>query len=257
MRASRIVAVIAVVSALVAVGVYLLWPGPPPPPPPPPAASAPPPAPTGPKYPLAEQPAASLPSLAASDGTISDELRGLVGADAFAKFLVPESLIRNVVATVDNLPRDHFAWRVSPLHPAGGIFKATGSNETLAIAPDNAGRYSPFVAAFEHVEPAKAVALYTRFYPLFQQAYVERGYPNGYFNDRIVEAIDNLIDAPEPKGPVKLTVPHVLYEFADPDLEAASAGQKFLVRMGTANEAKVKARLRAYRALIVQAPPGK
>ena len=72
-----------------------------------------------------------------------------------------------------------------------------------------------------------------------------------------METIDNLIDAPEPKGPVKLTVPHVLYEYADPDLEAASAGQKVLVRMGAANEAKVKARLRAYRALLVQAPPGK
>ena len=188
---------------------------------------------------------------------MTDEVKGLLGADAFARLLVPESLIRNIVATVDNLPRDQLAWRVSPVHPVGGAFKAAGANETLAIGPDNAARYSPFVAAFEHVEPAKAVALYTRFYPLFQQAYVELGYPNGYFNDRLVETIDNLLDAPEPKGPVKLTVPHVLYEYADPDLEAASSGQKVLVRMGAANEAKVKARLRAYRALLVQAPPGK
>ena len=256
MPASRIVAIIAVLVALAAAGVYLLWPSPPPPPPPPPAAPAAPPAPTGPRYPVTEQPEPSLPTLAASDPAIGDEIRKLMG-DAFARFVIPEGLIRNIVATVDNLPREHFSRRLSPLQPAGGTFKATGIGDTLAIAPDNAARYSPFVAAFEHVEPASAVAVYTRFYPLFQQAYVELGYPNGYFNDRLVEVIDNLLDAPEPKGPVRLTVPHVLYEYADPDLEAASSGQKVLIRMGTANEAKVKARLRAYRDLLVKAAPAK
>lgn len=27
---------------------------------------------------------------------------------------------------------------------------------------------------------------YVRLYPLFQKAYVELGYPNGYFNDRLI-----------------------------------------------------------------------
>jgi hypothetical protein len=256
MQGSRIVVVVVVIAAVVAGGAYLFWPSPPPPPPPPPAAPAPPPAPTGPKYPVASEPA-PLPTLAASDGPVTDDLQKLLGPESFARFVIAENLIRNIVATVDNLPREHFARRLSPLQGAGGTFKTTGSNDTLAIAPDNAARYSPFVAAFEHVEPANAVAVYTHFYPLFQQAYVELGYPNGYFNDRLVEVIDNLLDAPEPKGPVKLTQPKVLYEYADPDLEAASSGQKVMMRMGLANEAKVKARLRAYRDLLVKTEPSK
>ena len=193
-------------------------------------------------------------TLAASDSTAVDARQKLLGPEAFAQWIVSENLIRNIVATVDNLPRDHFARRVSPLQGVGGTFKANGSGDSLAIAPANSARYNAFVAAFDHVDPAAAVAVYQRLYPLFQQAYVELGYPNGYFNDRLVEALDNLLDAPEPKGPVKLVSPKVLYEYADPDLEAASAGQKVLVRMGAANEAKVKARLQQYRALVSAQP---
>jgi hypothetical protein len=84
---------------------------------------------------------------------------------------------------------------------------------------------------------------------------VDLGYPNGYFNDRLVEVIDNLLAAPDVKGPVKLVVPHVLYEYADPDLQQRSAGQKLLIRMGPANAAKVKAKLREIRAKVARARP--
>jgi Protein of unknown function (DUF3014). len=130
-----------------------------------------------------------------------------------------------------------------------------GKEATLAIAPQNSARYSPFVKLVEHVDMKKAAAAYKRFYPLFQQAYEELGYPGKYFNDRLVEAIDNLLDAPEIEGPIALTVPHVLYEYRDPDLESRSAGQKALMRMGRANEATVKAKLRELRQEVVGGAP--
>ena len=200
---------------------------------------------------------APLPPLAASDPTLVEALNGLLGADTVLALLVPTDLIRNIVATVDNLPRDHFARRLSPIRSASGTFKVTGAGSSLTLAPANAARYSAYVAALEKADPAAVVALYTRLYPLFQQAYVELGYPNGYFNDRLVEAIDNLLAAPEPKGPIKLVSPHVLYEYADPELEEASAGQKALIRMGAANEARVKAKLREYRALLATNAPAR
>ncbi len=103
----------------------------------------------------------------------------------------------------------------------------------------------------ETIDAKRIVALYMRYYPLFQKAYVDLGFPDAYFNDRLVEVIDHLLDAPELPAPVKLTVPHVLYEYADPDLESRSAGQKMMMRVGTANEARLKARLRAFRREIV------
>jgi hypothetical protein len=45
----------------------------------------------------------------------------------------------------------------------------------------------------------------------------------------------------------------VLYEFADPDLETRSAGQKIMLRMGPENAARVKAKLWQLRREILAA----
>ena len=252
MPASRIAAIIIALIVAAAIGAFFLWPAPPPPPPPP-AAKAAPAEPTGPKYPVA-QPAATLPTLADSDPTVLDALKGAIDPAVIAKLVVPESIIRNFVATVDNLTRDQVAMRLSPVHGPGGMLKTAGKDDSLAIAAANAARYTPYVDALDKTDPATIVAIYVRLYPLFQQAYVDLGFPNGYFNDRLIEVIDHLLAAPEPKAPVKLVAPHVLYEFADPDLESRSAGQKLLIRMGADNEARVKAKLREYRKQLVNAP---
>ena len=88
------------------------------------------------------------------------------------------------------------------------------------------------------------------FYPLFQQSYAELGYPSRYFNDRVFDVIDHLLATPDLSGPIALTQPKVLYEFADPQLQELSAGQKMLLRMGPDNEARVKAKLREIRKLL-------
>ncbi|HUL97655.1 MAG TPA: DUF3014 domain-containing protein [Usitatibacter sp.] len=244
--------VIPVVVVLVGIGAatWFFWPSSPPPPPPPPVKAEPA-APAGPKFPVAQKPSEPLPALKDSDVTVLEALKGLFGADNVPQLFIPESLIRNFVATVDNLTREKASRRVWPLTAPGGTLKATGKDDKLAIAPDNAARYKRWVDAFDKSDAAAVTGAYVHFYPLFQQAYVELGYPNGYFNDRLVEVIDHLLDAPEPKGPVKLVVPKVLYEYADPDLESRSAGQKILMRIGPDNEARVKAKLREYRKEIV------
>ncbi len=250
----KVLAIIGAIVAAVGAGVYFLWPSPPPPPPA--SAAAPAPAPVVQHYAVATPASAeSLPPLAGSDPTVLDALKKIFGPDAAAKLLVPESIVRNLVATIDNLPRDHLSARVSPVHPPQGVFKATGRDDSLTVAADNGARYAPYVSAFEATDPSTVIAVYLRLYPLFQQAYIDLGFPNGYFNDRLVEVIDHLLAAPEPKAPVKLTVPHVLYEFADPDLEARSSGQKLMMRLGPDNEARVKAKLRAYRKELVSQTP--
>ena len=86
---------------------------------------------------------------------------------------------------------------------------------------------------------------------MFQQAYEELGYPSAYFNDRVIDVIDLLLETPEIKRPIRLSQPHVLYTYADPDLEALSAGQKALLRSGQNNVVRVKAQLRELRASLV------
>jgi hypothetical protein len=111
------------------------------------------------------------------------------------------------------------------------------------------------VSILDKVDMQRLVAVYLHFYPLFQKAYQDLGYPNGYFNDRLVQVIDGLLDTPQVSGPIQLSRPNVMYVFADPALEARPAGQKILIRMGPENASAVKSKLLELRAAITSAPP--
>lgn len=196
-----------------------------------------------------------LPPLSESDAAMREAVAGLLGDRALEDLLVPKEIVRRVVATVDNLPRRKLAPRLMPVKPAAGQFVTTGKDDDSAIGPANEARYAPYVRMIEAIDAKKLLAVYARFYPLFQQAYRELGYPKGHFNDRLVEVIDNLLAAPEIQAPVKLIRPRVFYEFADPELEALPAGQKILIRMGAASAAKVKAKLREIRGELTRQAP--
>ena len=188
--------------------------------------------------------AAPLPPLAESDATLREALVGIFGASTFDALFRPQDFVRNVVATIDNLPRKQVALRLMPVKPVPGSFRATGSGGSVVIGGDNAARYTPYVRAMQAIDSTKLVALYVHLYPLFQQAYADLGYPSRYFNDRVFEVIDHLLATPDAPATVALVQPKVLYEYADPALADLSAGQKILLRMGPENEAKVKAKLR-------------
>jgi hypothetical protein len=187
--------------------------------------------------------AAPLPQLAESDSFMLDALAGLVANESLMKLFHTERIIRNIVATIDNLPSMKLPMKLLPVEQASGKFMTAGKAGELSISPKNAARYTPYVKIAEAIDVKKLVGLYVRLYPLFQQSYVELGYPNNYFNDRLMEVLDDLLEAPDIKEPVKLLRPKVLYQFADPELEALSIGQRILMRIGSKNEATMKARL--------------
>jgi hypothetical protein len=199
--------------------------------------------------------AAPLPDLANSDSPLRDALAQLAGADAVKDYLVPEDLIRRIVVTIDNLPRQKIAVDKRPNKPIAGSFAADGDELHATLNQRNFERYKPLVAALSKLDMQQLGAVYMRFYPLFQQSYQNLGYPNGYFNDRLVEVIDAMLATPEPTGPIQLERPNVMYTFADPALEARPAGQKLLIRMGPQNAQAIKAKLTELRAVIAAGPP--
>ena len=215
---------------------------------------------TGPADPVV----AARPQPGNADAAVTEALVELLGRKAVLAFLSVDNFAARTATTVDNLARNHAATRFWPVNPTPGRFVTTQSTDGSFIGAANASRYTPFVQFVVSVNSAKAVALYKRLYPMFQHAYEELGYPGRYFNDRVVEVIDHLLETPElnepvkvrlteVKGPVQPVRPWVMYEFDDPGLEARSAGQKMLLRMGTANARQLKAKLIELRRMLARA----
>jgi hypothetical protein len=198
--------------------------------------------------------AAPLPDLADSDPPLLDALAQLAGADAVKDYLAPDDLIRRIVVTIDNLPRQKVAVDKRPTKPVAGTFAADGDELHATLNQRNFERYKPLVAVISKLDMQQLGAVYIHFYPLFQQSYQNLGYPNGYFNDRLVEVIDAMLATPEPAAPIQLQRPNVMYTFADPALEARPAGQKLLIRMGPQNAQAIKEKLKELRAAVTAAP---
>ncbi len=194
---------------------------------------------------------APLPALNDSDDVVATALARLAGDNPLASLLVRPQIIARIVASVDAMPGRSLGGSMRPARTPKGAFAVQQVGGKQVISEDNAARYAPYMLIIEQVNPQALVAWYVHAYPLFQQAYRQLGYPHGYFNDRLIVVIDDLLGAPEPSEPALVQRVGTRYLYADPALEARSAGQRLMLRTGWANERKIKARLRVIRSLLL------
>jgi hypothetical protein len=188
----------------------------------------------------------ALPSLNDIDSFLRLELVDTFGSQ-LDTLLASDAMVDRIVATLDNLPRSHVAERVRPIGRISSTFAVTENGAGTVIDPANYERYRTMIDMFTLADPDTVSDLYRRYYPLLQKSYESLGYPNAYFNDRVVEVIDHLLATPIPDEPPRLVRPHVLYEFENLEYEALSSGQKFLLRMGPENAGRVKRALQDLR----------
>ena len=137
-----------------------------------------------------------------------------------------------------------------------GLMDVDRQDDVVTLSPRNYARYDDFVSFAESLDPRLLVSLYLRFYPLLDQTYKQIGHPTGRFHDRVIVAIDDMLAAPSPQGPIELVQPKVLYRFRDPALQQLSAGQKIMIRMGPENAATLKKVLRRLRGELLGQPVG-
>lgn len=198
-------------------------------------------------------PTEPLPKLDGSDSEISMAINSLIEGKALTGLFSFKSFIRHFVVTVDNMTNQKIPQRYVFTRRVPDKFAVIKQEfDTALLDSKNFKRYSAYVNLFDVVDSRKLVTVYVRFYPLFQEAYEALGYPDRYFNDRLIQVIDHLLAAPEIEGSINLVRPKVFYQFADPELESLSAGQKILLRIGYENALRVKSKLRELRSILTK-----
>ena len=205
-----------------------------------------------------------LPMLADSDPLVLENLGAMVGQPAVIRYVVSDNVISRIVATVDTLGSRQIPGVVQVVNGPATSFSATPLEQPeqiirneegdeipqFIINPANYERYTPYVDLFEAVDATDWVQAYRGYYPLFLEAYRQMGYSEGSFNDRLIVIIDELLATPVVSDPVELMKPEAYYLFTDERLEALTAGQKIMLRMGYGNAERVKGKLREIRALL-------
>lgn len=191
-----------------------------------------------------------LPELNESDGEIKQALAEAADSAAVEDYLVKDQVVSRLVVAIDALTSRQVPGQINPVRPAADRFVVGSLDDKIVLSAENFARYDGYVALLDSMGSDDLAGLYRRYYPLFQQAWEENG-GEGSFNDRAVEVIDNLLETPDISGPIYLVKPEAFYLYEDPELEAMTAGQKVLVRMGGDNAAKVKQKLSELRTQLV------
>ena len=188
---------------------------------------------------VAQPPALVLPALDVSDEFVLQEL---------AQFALPaawldrEDLLRRLAVLIDNAPRGEYPKAQLGFLAPVGEFSVIEDGESFLLDPVSYQRYDGYLDVLEAIDPQLLASTLLLFEPLLTQALAELGNSQPIV-EQLLAGIAHLRVVRPPVGDVQLVQPKVLYEYADPVLEAMSPLQKQVLRMGPNNIERLHAYL--------------
>lgn len=189
-----------------------------------------------------------LPALAQSSADIK---RDLEQAEQAIGPLQSDQLIRDAVVFIDNL-RNGLVIRDKALVAAPrNRFRVIEQNGQLYIDPRSYDRYNTMVDWFVSLDNKVIADLFKKYQPLIAEALAEIGYPDADPLVVLDEAFAAVMATPAVGTVIELTDDSVMYKYADETLEALPAVQKQMLRMGPDNIRRVKLKIEALRAELM------
>jgi len=193
-----------------------------------------------------------LPTLDESDVVVKQKLLALPWKAGLSSLFVSEEMVRRFVVQIDNIAQGRLVPEQALFKGLTQDFKATPNSQQYQLDVANYQRYQRYLELLESAPKAEVVALFNQLYPLMQQAYLELGYPDAQFRDRVQQAIQQLLAAPEIADGPMLALESVQYTFADAEIEQLSMAHKQMVRLGLKNQQRLKLLLVAYQPLLAK-----
>lgn len=186
-----------------------------------------------------------LPDLEKSDEFVRALIAELFGSPDLDRWLASgEELLQQGVRALLAVSEKRSARRYLSFLPIEGRFAVSARGGGWIIAPQSYRRYDRVVDVFVGLDSRQVARLAERLAPLFSRAMEENAFPGTEFEATLRAAIAHLLATPMPSEELEV-VPQDdgTYRFADPRLEAVSAPQKQLLRLGPRNGARVRAQL--------------
>lgn len=175
------------------------------------------------------------------DEEIREDLTVVLAPDELER-VARDGLVERLVTTLNSLDGDAVPLRFRPLDHVPGLPKLDEDATALPEEPDP--RYAPYRAMFERLDNTLLVEWFEQHEDALEQAWQAMGEaPRQSFRQRAVEVLEHLAEFELPEQRPELVRPEVLYEYADPALEAESWGRKILIRIGPEHASVVQRRL--------------
>jgi len=194
------------------------------------------------------EPEPVLPLLNNSDSYVREELATMDGTSSLLMYLVSDELVRKFVVMIENISRGEFPERNLPLlYPQERMTVTELGSEFYLMDEQSYQRFNALVTSLTNISTESAVDFYQQLQPLFRKAYAELGLRNSEFNDVLMLAIDNVLNARMAPQPQQLIRPNLNYLYANPEIENYSDVEKLLLRLGPENTERLQRRLEFFK----------
>jgi hypothetical protein len=189
-----------------------------------------------------------LPPLGESDSFVFSQVASMELGASLLRMLTPEDLIRKFVVFVHNASQSELPQMEYPVRRIESEFVVREIDDNLyEMDPATHRRFDPFIETLAALDPEQGMRVYRALHPLFREAFAEMGYQNGDFDETVIRAIDQVMNARTETGPFQLIKPSLMYVYAESHIEDMTPIEKQLLRMGPENTARLKQILPAYR----------
>jgi len=179
-----------------------------------------------------------------SDAAIKTAVMALSKMPEIGQIIVNDDLLRRFVVFTNNLAEQELAENHQFLAVPNATFRVYRQADKEWIDSASFKRYTVYAEALDSMSTDTLIELYQTYKPAITEAYLEIGDPDDDFNDRLLDAIDHLLDTPEIPLPVEVYSDSVMYKFRNERIENLSNPQKQLLRTGPENMRQIKAKLR-------------
>jgi len=185
----------------------------------------------------------SLPTLETSDAFFRQAL-GVISVDLLNWFEV-ENVISKYIVIVNDLAQNQIVFKHRAFLKPTKAMQVKEDDQGLYLSQESYSRYDHLVNAVVAIDEDKAIQVYFRFKPLFEQVYKTFSYPEEYkLEDVFLKAAANVIGAPIIDSRIALVAHSIRYKFADKKLEQLGDVDKQMIRMGPENTRKIQSTFR-------------
>ncbi len=184
-----------------------------------------------------------LPPLNETDPLVRELVKKISSHPRVAAWLATDDLIRSFTTAVTNVAEGKTPARQLPMVRPSSGFRVLERGGDLIIDPRSYERYDALAAAAASMDADGSARLYGTLKPRIEEAARELGVSP--FDRTLERTIVLLLSTPVVDGPIRVEPRGIGYGFADPKLEALTAGQKQVLRMGPHNLRVVQTSLRA------------
>ena len=185
----------------------------------------------------------TLPPLNNSDPFVVNQIDEMGSADTINSKIIPSFLIHNSVVFIANFSNGELLTHFSPLAPPTSAFTVEKEDGQLYMSTLTYQRYNDYSDFISSLNTTKTVLTYKKLKPLIDESYAEISQPGKQFEQVLNQAINLVLSVPIIEEKIKLNSPSVMYTFDDKKLQALSDSQKFLLRFGPENLAKIQIKL--------------